>query len=464
MIGSWTTAAETAGLVRKGAVSAVEVAEAALARIEAGNPRLNAFTEVMAERALGEARAVDEARAAGAELPPLAGVPYAVKNLFDLAGIPTLAGSRIERDAPPAARDAFLVERMGAAGALCLGALNMDEYAYGFTTENAHYGHAHNPHDLERSAGGSSGGSSAAVAGGLVPLTLGSDTNGSIRVPSSLTGIFGLKPTYGRLSRSRTFPFVASLDHLGPFARSTADLALAYDALQGADAADPAQTPRPLEPVRRVLGSGTGGLRLAVAEGHFARNGLPEAFEAVARVVKALGVERRIELPEAARARAAAFVITAAEGGNLHLPDLKQRPQDFDPATRDRLLAGALAPAAWVIQAQRFRAWYRARMAELFGDVDIVIAPATPYVAPLLGQETAVVDGVEIPVRPNLGVYTQPISFIGLPVLVVPLPRPGGMPIGVQLIAAPWREDLLFRVADALERLGVAQAPLPPNS
>ncbi len=417
----------------------------------------------MADRALGEARAVDEARAAGRDLPPLAGVPYAVKNLFDLAGISTLAGSRIERDTPPAARDAFLVERLAAAGAVCLGALNMDEYAYGFTTENAHEGPAHNPHDLERSAGGSSGGSSAAVAGGLVPLTLGSDTNGSIRVPSSLTGIFGIKPTFGRLSRSRTFPFVASLDHLGPFARSTADLALAYDALQGADATDPAQTARPLEPVSQVLGSGTGGLRLAVAEGHFARNGLPEAFEAVARVAKALGVERRIELPEAARARAAAFVITASEGGNLHLPDLKKRPQDFDPATRDRLLAGALAPAAWVIQAQRFRAWYRARMAELFCEVDIVIAPATPYVAPRLGQETAVVDGVEIPVRPNLGVYTQPISFIGLPVLVVPLPRPGGLPIGVQLIAAPWREDLLFRVADALERDGVARAPVPPN-
>ncbi len=463
MIGPWTTAAETARLVRSGAVSAVEAAEAALARIEAGDGRLNAFTDVTADRALAEARAVDEARAAGRDLPPLAGVPYAVKNLFDVAGLVTLAGSRIERDRPAAAEDAFLVERLAGSGAVCVGALNMDEYAYGFTTENAHDGPAHNPHDLQRSAGGSSGGSSAAVAGGLVPLSLGSDTNGSIRVPASLTGIFGLKPTFGRLSRSRTYPFVASLDHLGPFARSTADLALAYDALQGADPADPAQTARPIEPVSPALGQGPTGLRLAVAEGHFARNGLPEAFEAVARVAEALGVERRIELPEAARARAAAFVITAAEGGNLHAQDLAARPQDFDPATRDRLLAGALAPASWVIQAQRFRGWYRARMAELFREVDIVLAPATPYVAPRLGQQMAVVEGVEIPVRPNLGVYTQPISFIGLPVLVVPLPRPGGLPIGVQLIAAPWREDLLFRVADALERDGVARAPVPPG-
>jgi len=159
---------------------------------------------------------------AGAALPPLAGVPYAVKNLFDVQGLTTLAGSRINRDRPPAKQDAVLVARMRAAGAVLLGALNMDEYAYGFTTENTHYGPTRNPHDPSRTAGGSSGGSAAAVAAGLVPIALGSDTNGSIRVPSSLCGIFGLKPTYGRLSRSGTYPFVASLDHLGPFARSAA--------------------------------------------------------------------------------------------------------------------------------------------------------------------------------------------------------------------------------------------------
>ncbi|MFO1073255.1 MAG: amidase family protein [Geminicoccaceae bacterium] len=161
------------------------------------------------------------------------------------------------------------------------------------------------------------------------------------------------------------------------------------------------------------------------------------------------------------RARAAAFLITASEGGNLHLPELRRRAADFDPATRDRLLAGNLIPASWYLQAQRLRAWFRARMAELFQEVDVIVAPATPYAAPLLGQQTVEVDGEVIPVRPTLGVFTQPISFIGLPVLAVPLPRPGRLPIGVQLIAAPRREEVLFRVAAELERLGVVAAPRP---
>ena len=166
-------------------------------------------------------------------------------------------------------------------------------------------------------------------------------------------------------------------------------------------------------------------------------------------------------VPEAARARAAAFLITASEGANLHLPDLKTRPQDFDPATRDRLLAGALIPGTWLVQAQRLRTWFRAKMLELFASVDVILAPATPHVAPKLGQQTIEIDGEMLPVRPMLGVFTQPISFIGLPVLAVPVPLPGSLPIGVQLIAAPGREDLLFRVAAALERTGVVRAPRP---
>ncbi|MFZ1428523.1 MAG: AtzE family amidohydrolase, partial [Geminicoccaceae bacterium] len=338
---------------------------------------------------------------------------------------------------------------------------NMDEYAYGFTTENAHDGDCHNPHDLSRSAGGSSGGSGAAVAGGLVPLSLGSDTNGSIRVPASLCGIFGLKPTYGRLSRGGSYMFVASIDHLGPFARSVADLAASWDALQGYDPDDPAQRPWPTQTVSPLLGQGMDGVRIAVADDYFARGGHAEAFTAVATVASALGCDRRVTIPEAARGRAAAFLITASEGANLHLPDLITRPQDFDPGTRDRFLAGSLIPATWLIQAQRVRAWYRARVLELFRDVDVILAPATPCVAPKLGQQTLEVDGEVLPLRPMLGVYTQPISCIGLPVLAVPVPLPGGLPIGVQLIAAPGREDVLFKVADVLERSGAVRSPRP---
>lgn len=464
-----TTAAELAAEVRAGRRRAGEVIEATLAGIAAANPSLNAFTEVTAARARVEAGAVDAAVAAGRDPGPLAGVPYAVKNLFDLAGIKTLAGAAIERDRPPAARDAFLVRRLAAAGAVCVGALNMDEYAYGFTTENHHFGPTRNPHDTSRMAGGSSGGSAAAVAARLVPLSLGSDTNGSIRVPASLCGVFGLKPTYGRLSRRGAYLFAASFDHVGPFASDLRDLALAYDALQGADPEDAAQQWRPVEPVSAAIGAGAQGLRVAVAGGHFARGGHPEAFAAVEAVARALGVTARAELPEAARGRAAAFLITMAEGGNLHLPDLRTRPDDFDPMTRDRFLAGALLPAHWVQQAQRLRAAYRARAAALFAEVDVLITPATPYVAPPIGQETIEVEGERIPVRPNLGVFTQPISCIGLPAMAVPLAdpaavgAPGGLPIGVQLVAAPWREDLLFRVAGALVRAGVAASPEPPR-
>jgi aspartyl-tRNA(Asn)/glutamyl-tRNA(Gln) amidotransferase subunit A len=441
-------------------ISALAVTEATLARIAQHNPVLNAFTDVTADRARARARGIDAIVAAGKNAGPLSGVPFAVKNLFDVQGLSTRAGSKINRDLKPATRDATLIERMEAAGAVLVGALNMGEYAYDFTGENVHDGASRNPHDVTRMTGGSSGGSGGAVGGGLVPLALGSDTNGSIRVPSSFCGIFGLKPTYGRLSRARSFPFVFSLDHLGPFARNLGDLALAYDAMQGPDADDAACTTRPAEPVTPLLAQDTGNLRIAVAAGYFQNNVFPEASEAVARVAKALGVTQTIELPEAGRARAAAYVITTAEGASLHLDRLRKRPNDFDPAVRDRLLAGAMIPVPLVDRAQKFRRWYRARMLEVFGSVDAIIAPATPCVAPKIGQATFVLDGVELPVRANIGIHTQPISFIGLPVVAVPVPLEP-MPIGVQIIAAPWREDIALRVAYALERAGVVSAPSP---
>jgi aspartyl-tRNA(Asn)/glutamyl-tRNA(Gln) amidotransferase subunit A len=454
------SAAEIALAVAGRKLSALSVTEAALARIAKHDPVLNSFTDVTADRARAKAGAVDAAIAAGKSAGPLAGVPFAVKNLFDVQGLPTRAGSKINRDLKPSPRDATLIERMEAAGAVLVGALNMGEYAYDFTGENVHDGPSRNPHDVTRMTGGSSGGSGGAVGGGLVPLALGSDTNGSIRVPSSLCGIFGLKPTYGRLSRARSFPFVFSLDHLGPFARHVGDLALAYDAMQGPDPDDAACTTRLAEPVTPMLAQEIGDLRIAIAGGYFQNNVFPEASEAVARIARALGTTRTIEIPEAARARAAAYVITATEGASLHLDRLRKRPDDFDPAVRDRLLAGAMIPAALVDRAQKFRRWYRAQVLELFKSVDVIIAPATPCVAPKLGQATFVLDGVEMAVRPNIGIHTQPISFIGLPVVAVPVPLQP-MPIGVQIIAAPWREDVALRVAYALERGGVVSAPRP---
>ena len=456
---AWDSAAKIAAAVTAGSVSAKHIVEATLTRIRERDPLLNSFTAVTEHRALARAQALDDVRARGQRLPALAGVPFAVKNLFDVASLSTLAGSKINRDLPPATRDAALIERLEAAGAILVGALNMGEYAYDFTGENIHDGPSRNPHDLDRMSGGSSGGSGSAVGGGLVPLALGSDTNGSIRVPSSLCGIFGLKPTYGRLSRARTFPFVASLDHLGPFARTTRDLAVAYDAMQGFDADDPACADRPAEPAVPHLDNGIAGLRIAVAGGYF-KGKTAELVAAVDSIASALGANRDIEIPQAERARSAAFIITASEGASLHLDRLRTRAKDYDPAVRDRLIAGAMTPASLVVKAQKFRRWYREEVLKLFAEVDAILAPATPCTAPLIGQQTFMLGDVELPVRANLGLYTQPISFIGLPVVAVPVPL-APLPIAVQIIAAPWREDVVLRIAHALEAQGIVAAPRP---
>jgi AtzE family amidohydrolase len=451
----------TATAVRAREISAEAIVNAALERIAARDGSLNSFTTNLADQAVADAAQVDQAITDGQDPGPLAGVPFAVKDLFDIAGVTTLAGSKINRDRPPATQDAAAIAALKAAGAVLVGGLTMDEYAYGFTTENSHYGAVHNPHDLNRIAGGSSGGSAAAVAGGLVPITLGSDTNGSIRVPAALCGIFGLKPTYGRLSRAGVYLFASSFDHIGPFARSVQDIAAVFDLLQGPDDRDPICTTRSPESCLPQLRQGIEGLRLAVADDYFATGADPEAIAAVERVAEVLGIRQRVVLPEAQRARAAAFVITACEGSNLHLADLKSRPQDFDPATRDRFLAGAMVPGSWYLQAQRFRRWFRDQVRAVFQTVDVILAPTTPCTAPLIGQEKMVLNGVEMLVRPNLGIYTQPLSFIGLPILSVPLQRSAGLPLGVQLIAAPYHEAYLLRVAALLEAQGIVSAPIP---
>lgn len=458
---AWADGSSIAAAVNAGEFSAANVVAAVLDRIRTHDPSLNAFTAVTADRAMARADAVDGLRAAGQSPGPLAGVPFAVKNLFDIEGLATVAGSRINRSHSLATADAVLVQRLETAGAILVGALNMGEYAYDFTGENIHDGASCNPHDLSCMTGGSSGGSGAAVAGGLVPIALGSDTNGSIRVPASLCGIFGLKPTYGRLPRTGSFPFVGSLDHLGPLARTTRDLALSYDAMQGFDAGDAACVRRKAEPVSSKLHLGIAGLRIARAGGYFHEGAMPKALDAVDQVARALDATAEVELPEAARARAAAYIITTTEGAALHLDRLRTRATDFDPDVRDRLIAGSLLPAGFVVQAQKFRRWYRNAVLALFAEADAILAPATPCPAPLIGQKTFVLGDVELPIRPNLGIFTQPISFIGLPVVAVPVPSPGAMPIGVQIITAPWREDIALRVAQALENLGICHATQP---
>jgi len=442
------TAAAIAGAVREGRADAAAVIERALARIAGQDAALGAFTAVLADRARARAGWVDRE---GRHL-PLAGVPFAVKNLFDVAGLATLAGSRINRDLPPASADAAAVRRLEAAGAVLVGALNMGEYAYDFTGENVHYGPSRNPHDTGRMAGGSSGGSGAAVAGGLVPLALGSDTNGSVRVPAAFCGLFGLRPTYGRLSRAGTFPFVASLDTVGPLARTAADTALAYEAMQGADPDDPACAGRGFEPAR--IGDGIEGLRIGVLGGYFEENAGPEAWAALKRATAAL--------PGAALARQAAYVVTAVEGAALHLGRLRTRAAEFDPEVRDRLIAGALLPGSLYAAAQRYRRAAREAAMPLFDRFDALLAPSTPCPAPPLGAKLLHLGGHDLPLRATVGLLAQPFSCLGLPVAAVPiLAKPGagpGLPLGVQVVAAPWREDVCLRVAAHLERVGAARA------
>jgi aspartyl-tRNA(Asn)/glutamyl-tRNA(Gln) amidotransferase subunit A len=435
---------EIAAAVRTGRVTATKVVEDCLAGLMAEANALVAITPILADRALAEAAQVDAIVAAGRDPGPLAGVPYGAKDLFDIAGLPTTAGSALYADAVPARDDAEAVRRLRHAGAVLVATLNMDEFAYGFATINATYGTTRNPHDPARLAGGSSGGSAAAVAAGLLPFSLGSDTNGSIRVPASLTGIYGIKATHNALPMRGVFPFAESFDDIGPFARSVADMRCIWEVLSGAPLANGGDT-----------------FRVARLGGRFAENVDPDQAAAIAAIAPRAPV---IELPDIARARSAAFLITAYEGGNLHLDALARDAMAFDRATRDRLLAGALIPKALYEQAQAFRHAFKEQITTLIAGYDVLLAPATPTVAPMITDPRILIDGELSPARADLGIHSQPISFSGLPALAVPLNRSGRLPLGLQLIGRAGDEATLFRFAAMLEAEGVIAVSPPPVS
>ena len=454
MIDGTEDALAIAKAVQDRKTSAVDVIKNCLQRIATYDPKVNAFTKVHTERAILQAQKVDERLEKGQVL-PLSGAPFAVKNLFDIADNITLAGSKINHARSKANQDSLMIQRLEQAGAVLVGSLNMGEYAYDFTGENAHFGACLNPWDENRMAGGSSSGSGAALAAGCVSITLGTDTNGSIRVPSSFCGVWGLKPTYGRLPRTGTFPFCHSLDHVGIMSRCVRDLSIAYRQLEGYDDSDPVCMPSPPSP-----STPDRPLRVGLVGGYFADGSFPTAEAAARYCAEALAEAghslHRVNLEHVEQSRAAAFLITNFESAQLHFKRLQTQAEAFDPDTRDRLLAGCLLPGNWYLKAQRARQVFARTTHQLMADVDLLVAPCTPMTAPKLGSKTMVLGGVTVGLRANIGYFTQPISCIGLPVVAAPVVRETGeLPIGVQLIGKHWCESNCLRAAQILEELEV---------
>lgn len=456
-------AAALAEDIRSGRRDANAVVRDTLARMERATD-LNAVTRTHADRALAHAARIDAARQAGEALGPLAGVPFAAKDLFDVAGHVTGAGSAATADNAPAARDADAIAQLEAAGAVLVASTTMDELAYGFSGDNDRDGSTRNPRgavasDHPLTPGGSSSGSAALVAAGLVPIALGSDTNGSVRVPAALCGVSGLKPTYGRLSRDGVYPFVDSLDHVGVFAGNATDLALAYDALQGISGRDPVQADRADEPVADRLPdmAAPSAARLG---GYFAAPLDADVETAVDAACAVLDAATTVDLTRAEAGRAAAFVITNAEGGQLHRAALARNPDPFGPLVRDRLRAGALLPAAWVREAQQVRRMVADEMARLHRTADVLIAPATPCPAYPLGADRHTVAGRDLAIRLEIGMFTQALTLTGVPIAVTTMRgAQSGLPVGVQIIGRPYREDQVLAAAVRLEAGGFSVPP-----
>jgi aspartyl-tRNA(Asn)/glutamyl-tRNA(Gln) amidotransferase subunit A len=440
-------------------VSPVEVVRAHLDRIAALDSKLRAFITICADSALESARAAEADLMAGRPVGPLHGVPWAPKDLYSTKGVRTTGGSKILADSVPAA-DATVVARLARAGAIVLGKLNMHEFAYGPEGINAHYGDTRNPwsSDAHRIAGGSSSGSGAAVAAGMAPGSLGSDTGGSIRIPASLCGITGLKPTYGRASRAGVLPLTWSMDHVGPMTRSARDCALMLGAIAGYDPADPTTSVLPVPDYGAALTGDVKGLRVGLLRAHFTDVAAPEvrtAVEAAAKQFERAGaVVDEVNLTQVAHAGTASAAIVASEALAYHAAWMRSRPQDYQPDVRERLRIGAFVSGAHYVRAQQVRALVAREIDEALARRDVLLAPATPLAAPVLGErETMLGDGPS-DVRAALLRCTRPFNFSGHPACAAPCGfTAAGLPIGLQLIGRPFDEATVLRIVDAYQRI-----------
>lgn len=437
------------GLIHSRRASSVDLVRACLDRVARHDRELGAFITLTADSALDEAKRADADLANGVDRGPLHGIPIALKDLYDTAGVRTTGGSRIFGDRVPE-RDGAVVEKLRAAGAVFLGKLNLHEWAFGVTNQNPHFGPACNPWDITRIPGGSSGGSAVAVAAGFCFMSPGSDTGGSIRIPASLCGVAGLKPTYGRVSLRGAIALSWTLDHAGPLARTVGDLALALNAIAGHDHLDPSSADVPTEDYASGLEDGAAGVRVVIPTNHFFDDADPEVEAAVreaARVLTSLGATvTEMALPRVDLLAQTQRAILTTDAAAVHRVHLRERAADIGADVLTRLRTGQTFTGTDYAQARRDRDELRREWHAVLREHDIILSPTTVIAAPPRDGDDAV------SAAQRLTANTSPFNLTGLPAISVPCGlTQAGLPIGLQLAAGPWRERLLLRAARAYE-------------
>jgi aspartyl-tRNA(Asn)/glutamyl-tRNA(Gln) amidotransferase subunit A len=449
----FTSISELAVRLRRREISPVEITRGCLTRIEKRDAALNAFITVMAESALAEARRAEAEILRGEWRGPLHGVPLALKDLIDVAGVRTTAASALLRDHVPS-HDAEVVRRLRQAGAVIIGKNNLHEFAYGGSSLVSHFGDVHNPWDVGRIAGGSSGGSAAAVAAGLAYAAIGTDTAGSIREPAALCGCVGLKPTYGRVSSRGVIPLSRSLDHVGPLAATVEDAAIVLQAIAGYDADDVGSVDVPVADYSSALREGAKQLRVGVPREYFFDDLDPEvasAIEHALRKISSLGAELRDVKLEVPTDR----TLQGAESYAYHAENVAKSPELYQPETLRRIRSGETVTTAEYIQRRREMDEARRNISQVFADVDVLVTPTMPMAAPAIADLKADPEALR-PAELKLLRNTRPFNVWGLPAISVPCGfTQSGLPIGLQIAGPHWREDLVLRVAHAYEQATV---------
>ena len=447
------TTEQAAAKLRAREISAVELAQESLRTIHQHQARLNAFITITGDLALEQARRADEELARGVDRGPLHGIPYALKDVFSTRGIRTTCGSKIFADHVPD-HDCAVYEKLTDAGAVLMGKTGLQEFAYGITCNNPHFGAIRNPHDPERIPGGSSGGSGVAVAAGMVFFAMGSDTGGSIRIPAAYCGCFGLKPTSGRVSRYGVMPLDFSLDHMGPLTRTSRDAALVLNAIAGFDRRDDTSSRKPAGNCLPPADASLAGKRIGLPENFYNERISAEvatAFEAAVRRAEAAGAQLiSIRVPDPAEINVVSRVILLAEASALLEPYLHRR-DDFGADVIALLDQGRFLPATDYVNAQRLRRVYQREWSSLWDRVDCIFTPTAPIVAPRIGETHVEIDGVAEDVRLASTRYMRAINVLGLPALSIPLPV-NGLPIGLQVIGKPFAEAQVLSMAAALQK------------